>query len=181
MAVVPLFRYSVGPVWLAVLALVLIAPAGQLLAGGQVARASSGAAPIAGELPVVENDQPAEDARYVADLRLHSVDELSEALSRVDRLLASEKIAPASSAPIVFLLHGEESRTFVKSNYSMHRDVVNLAARLSALGVVDIQVCETWMGSRRIERSTLQPFVDTVPYAPAEEKQLLEDMGYRYL
>ncbi len=78
---------------------------------------------------------------------------------------------------MVFLLHGEEAKTLFRQNYSANKRVVDLAARLSAFGVVDIKVCETWAGNNSLDTSRLQPFVGTVPLAPAEA-QRLKARGY---
>lgn len=116
----------------------------------------------------------------LADIRIHSAEELLEVLMQVDNLFAQGEIQAGVDQPIVFLLHGNEAKTLFKSAYSQHKKVVDLAARLSAFAVVDIKVCETWMGGSGLDKNNLQPFVGTVPYAVAEERRLLKEQGYTY-
>ena len=83
-------------------------------------------------------------------------------------------------APIAFVLHGPEAESLFASHYAENKALVNLAARLTAFKVVDIKVCETWMGSRRLDSTQLPPFIGTVPFGPAEEKRLLKQERYVY-
>ena len=55
---------------------------------------------------------------------------------------------------------------------------MDLAARLTAFGVVKIQICETQTGVLGRNKSNLLPFVGTVPFGPAEERRLLQQEGY---
>lgn len=112
--------------------------------------------------------------RLLADIELHTAQELYDALSRVQQLVSQGAVPLASSTPVAFVLHGPEVRTLLRENYGDYRELVNLAARLSGLGVVDIKACETWMGGNSVDPSGLHSFVDTVPYAPAEKRRLLQ-------
>lgn len=129
-----------------------------------------------------EQNTATDDAalQLLADIRVHSAEELMQLLSRVDRLFLQNEARPENIKPVVFLLHGEEARTLFKSQYRENKNVVDLAAKLSAFGVVDIKVCERWAGNKGLDVSNLQPFVGTVPYAPAEQRQLLGEQGYVY-
>ena len=120
-----------------------------------------------------------EQLKLLADLRVHSAEELESVLSRVDRLFLSGSISHQDN-PVVFLLHGEEARVLYQSNYAQHKRVVDLAAKLSAFDIVDIRVCEMWAKGKGLDNNNLQPFVDTVRNAPAEEKRLSADHGYQY-
>jgi len=113
---------------------------------------------------------------YLARIQVHTSAELTGILKRADELFSAEQLD--TSEPIVFVLHGAEGRAFLRQSYAGNKDLVDLAAKLSALEVVDIRVCETWMGGQRIEASELQPFVDTVPYGPAEVKRLRGEQNY---
>lgn len=113
--------------------------------------------------------------RYLADLQLNTSQELHSVMQRVEQLLNKGELSLDTSHPIAFVLHGPEVRSLLKQNYSRHRGMVDLAAKLSALGVVDIRACETWMGGHRIDPADLHSFIGTVPYGPAEERRLLDD------
>lgn len=115
---------------------------------------------------------------YLARIQVHTTAELAGILQRAEALFNAEQLD--TSEPIVFVLHGGEGRAFLRQSYASNKDLVDLAAKLSALKVVDIRVCETWMGGQRIDARQLQPFVDTVPYGPAEEKRLRGERNYIY-
>lgn len=118
----------------------------------------------------------AADEHWIAYLQAHSPEELSSILGRAESLLDSAEGYPSQS-PIALILHGEETRAFLKANYSSNRALVDQAARLDAYNVIDVQVCETWMRDNAVSADQLPPFVSTVPYGPDVEQQLLEQ-GY---
>lgn len=138
-------------------------------------------------LPVVLAAQPislvgddnGEELKYLANIRLNTVSELENVLRRAEALHRSAEHYDAFS-PVVFVLHGPEARVFLRRHYQQHKAVVDLAARLSAFRIVDIKVCERWMGGEGINRSDLPPFVSTVPLGPAFEQQLLQQQNYVY-
>ena len=118
--------------------------------------------------------------RYINRVELHTAGELMAALKRADQLYLSGEHQIGRDTPVAFVLHGAEARVFMTLNYAGNQDLVNLAAKLSALKVVDIKVCQTWMGGAEIDEMQLLPFVGTVPYGPAEERRLVEEEGYVY-
>lgn len=120
-----------------------------------------------------------EELKLLADLRVHSAEELESVLARVDKLFLNGGISDRDN-PVVFLLHGDEARVLYQSNYTQNKRVVDLAAKLSAFDVVDIRVCESWSKSKGLDNNTLQPFVDTVESAPAEKKRLRAKQDYQY-
>ncbi len=124
--------------------------------------------------------QNSETPRRLAEIRLHSVDELTELLHRAEQWFDSEDYSLWPASPVTFLLHGNEGKVFLRENYRQHKTLVDLAARLSALNVVDIKVCETWMGEERLDPTTLLPFVSTVPSGVTEVERLLRDEAYIY-
>ena len=118
------------------------------------------------------------EQRYLAEIELHTADEMQAILQRTEALLL-QGIIPLDGEPrVAFVLHGPEVHILLRQNYLANKPVVDLAASLSALGVVEIKACETWMGSKGINADQLQPFVATVPYGPAEERELLEQQDY---
>lgn len=114
----------------------------------------------------------------IAHIEAHTPEELASILARAEALLEAEE-QYSSSSPIALILHGDETEAFLKGNYSAHRDLVDMAARLDAFNVIDIQVCETWMRDNGVTREQLPPFVNTVPYGPAAEQDLL-NRGYEH-
>lgn len=116
--------------------------------------------------------------RYVANILLHSSTELNELLTRAENLFQKDR--SYQDAPLVLVLHGPEARIFQRENYASNRALVDKAARLSAFGIIDIRVCETWMGAKELDINTLLPFVGTVPQGVAYEKELLEQQNFVY-
>ena len=117
---------------------------------------------------------------FVAEIRVHTAAELHKILQRVEQVYQSSIDTAQDVPPVVLLLHGAEARSLLRSNYATNKQLVDLAARLTAFELVDIKVCETWMGNQRLDKIKLQPFIGTVPFAPAEEKRLVEELGYHY-
>jgi intracellular sulfur oxidation DsrE/DsrF family protein len=77
----------------------------------------------------------------------------------------------------VVVLHGNEAGAFIRSNYSANRSVVDTAALLDAYGVIDVKMCATWMRTHAITERDIPPFIETVPFGPAEV-QRLRNAGY---
>jgi intracellular sulfur oxidation DsrE/DsrF family protein len=115
---------------------------------------------------------------YIARIELHTAEELYAVLVRSDQLLQISQQLPVT--PVAFILHGPEARVFFRDQYQQNQELVDLAAKLSAFNVVDIQVCKTWMGSKGLDEGQLLPFVGTVPFGPAEEQRLIRRQSYRY-
>jgi intracellular sulfur oxidation DsrE/DsrF family protein len=133
------------------------------------ARQSGVAAPPPGEAP----------AGFVADISLHTEAELEALLGRVEQLL--ERPRKSGEAPLVSLvLHGPEVEFFALKNYPQYRGVVDHAAKLAALGAVDISICQTQMRTRGIGEDEVPGFLRQVPYGPQEVQRLL-DSGYVYM
>ena len=127
----------------------------------------------------VAQESPLQDTRYLATIELHTAAELYSVLVRAEQLLDQGLVLQSEPAAVTFVLHGAEVTSLLRQNYKQNKETVDLAARLSALGVVKIQACETWMGGNLVMTEDLQPFVSTVNYGPREVSKLLED-GYLY-
>jgi intracellular sulfur oxidation DsrE/DsrF family protein len=123
---------------------------------------------------VAQEDHP----RHIAEIELHTADEFYRLLLRAEQLLSSGALAFNDPAPVTFVLHGPEVRILLRQNYLENKVAVDLAASLSALGVVDIKACETWIGGDGIAVEDLQPFVGTVAYGLAEINRLVEEENY---
>jgi intracellular sulfur oxidation DsrE/DsrF family protein len=119
---------------------------------------------------------------YVARINLKKADQVYEALKRAEAYFQTEQQSDAqiSSAvpPIAFVIYGPDVGIFFRENYSAFKPIVDLAARLSALEVIDIKVCQVSYEKEGLDKSTLLPFVTTVPFGPAEITRLLEDQQY---
>lgn len=114
----------------------------------------------------------------IAYLEARTTQELSSILTRAEDVFERQD-SYSSQPPIALILHGDETAAFLKDNYGAHRELVDLAARLDAFNVIDIQVCEAWMRDNGVSRRELPPFVTTVPYGPAAEQELIE-RGYEH-
>ncbi len=121
-----------------------------------------------------------ENPVYVATIELHTTAELQSVLQRADQLLLDGVALQSDPATVTFILHGPEVRSLLRQNYRQNKSMVDLAARLSALGVVEIMACETWMGGNSVAVEDLQPFVGTVRYGPGEVRRLVEEEDYLY-
>lgn len=118
-------------------------------------------------------------ARYLADISLHTVEELQLLFDRVDELV--ERPRSDREAPLVSLvLHGPEVEFFALANYASYKGLVDRAARLAALGAVDIRICQTRMKQLGIATDQVPAFLEQVPYGPDEVERLLGE-GYVYM
>ncbi len=120
------------------------------------------------------------DVRYVADIELQTLDQFHQLLTRADQLFLEGKTASDSDAAVVFVLHGPVLRSLLRQNYLDNRETVDLAARLTAFGVIDLKACRTWMRGASVSETDLQPFVETVSYGPGEVKRMVRESGYIY-
>ena len=125
-------------------------------------------------------DVPLDNPGYVANIELHTTAELHSVLERAEQLLLQGRAPQTNPATVTFILHGPEVTSLLRKNYLQHKATVDLAARLSALGVVEIKACETWMGGNSVLPEDLQPFVGTVSYGPEEVLRLADEEGYLY-
>lgn len=116
---------------------------------------------------------------YLARISNDSPQEVTDALKRAEELYLSGKLPP-EIGPIALVLHGPEVEIFFKDKYEKYKETVDLAARLSAFGVVDVRVCETQSGIMGRQRSSIHPFIGTVRFGPSEVKRLLEQQSYVY-
>ncbi len=121
---------------------------------------------------------------YVARINLDKADQVYEALQRAEAYFQKKQqpsptLSPAVP-PIAFVIYGPDVGIFFKENYSEFKPIVDLAARLSALEVIEVKVCQVSYEREGLDRSTLLPFVSTVPFGPAEISRLLDDQRYEF-
>ncbi|MFT4825923.1 MAG: intracellular sulfur oxidation DsrE/DsrF family protein [Halioglobus sp.] len=133
-----------------------------------------------GSWPAFAQSDSADGPRYIAGIELHTAEELQAALKRAEQLLVDGILPLGSQMPVAFVLHGPEVRVLLRQNYLQYKQTVDLAASLTALGVIEIKACETWMGGNHIMAEDLQLFVGTVPYAPSELNRLVKEESYLY-
>ena len=120
------------------------------------------------------------EEKYLADITIHNPQELFDILTRADMLLESGQYSMEGSSPIIFLLHGDEARILFKQQYENNKEVVDLAAKLTALNVVDIKVCDIWIEGNNLFTKDLQPFVGVANNAMAEAERLVSQENYQY-
>ena len=116
---------------------------------------------------------------YLARIGYNDPEQLNEALERVQAFY-EENEGETPSSPISIVVHGPEVEVFAKGNYEEYKNIVDRAAQLAAFGVLDIAVCETRLGIDGVEMSEVYPFVNTVPFGPAEEDRLITQEKYIY-
>ena len=56
--------------------------------------------------------------------------------------------------------------------------MIDLTAKLAGFGLLNVQICETWLRRNDHPHTELFPFVSTVPFGAAELERLEEDEGY---
>ncbi len=118
----------------------------------------------------------AQDGQFLAQIHAHSPQELASLLNKAEKWAANKNSYPEH--PIAIVLHGTEANVFLKKNYKEYKELVDQAAKLDAFKIVDIKICERWMGFNNVKRNQLPPFLDTVPFGPAEETRLIK-AGYQ--
>lgn len=129
-------------------------------------------------LPVMAQDSQSSVAGYVADIELQTEEDLIELLSRAEVLFLDGTLSQDDGATLTLVLHGPVLRSLMRDSYRDSKQMVDQAATLSALGVVRIQACRSWMGSNGLSEAGLQPFVGVVSYGPNEVDRLIRDEGY---
>lgn len=120
---------------------------------------------------------------YVARIDLNKPGQIAEALRRAEAHFQSEHYYDSlnsSAGPIAFVIFGPDVAMFFRQNYATYKSTVDLAARLSSLGVIDIRVCQVSSKAIGLDRSDLLPFVSPVDFGPAELKRLLEEEDYSF-
>jgi intracellular sulfur oxidation DsrE/DsrF family protein len=123
-------------------------------------------------------DPPPEQAppRRVGDISVHSERELELLFDRVEELL--DRPRSGSEEPLITLvLHGPEVAFFALENYHRHKQVVDRAAKLAALGAIDVAICQTQMRHLGIATDQVPSFLRQVPYGPGEVERLVRE-GY---
>jgi hypothetical protein len=116
---------------------------------------------------------------YLARIEQNAPLEVEQALLKAERYYFDHGMSTALPV-IAFVLHGPEVEIFFRDNYSRYKPIVDLAAKLSALNVVDIKVCRTRLRYLETDVDQLFPFVDSVPFGPDEIERLTGEAGFVY-
>jgi intracellular sulfur oxidation DsrE/DsrF family protein len=124
-------------------------------------------------------DASANPLGYVARINNDSPAEVADALKRAEKFYLDGKLAELSD-PLSIVLHGPEVEIFFKDKYKQYKDIVDLAARLSAFGVINLRVCETQAGIMGRNRASIHSFIGTVAFGPSEIKRLLNQQSFVY-
>lgn len=120
-----------------------------------------------------------ETRNYVADISVHSVADLNLLFDRVENIL--QRPHSDQQSPLVSLvLHGPEVEFFALKNYKKYKSLVDRAAKLDALGAVNISICQTRMRRYGIKKDEVPAFLEQVPYGPDEVNRQLKE-GYVYM
>jgi intracellular sulfur oxidation DsrE/DsrF family protein len=132
--------------------------------------------------PAFAQDTPPEAVYFVADIELHTAQELGQLLDRAGQLLSDGGSPPPGDAQggaiVTLVLHGPVLGSLLRENYAPNKALVDQAASLSALEVIDVKACQSWMTHNGIRPEQLQPFIEVVAYGPAEVERLVEEQGY---
>jgi hypothetical protein len=131
-------------------------------------------------LAVTAQEVAPDEQHYVADIELQTVEEFRQLLQRAEQLLLEGAVAQGDTAEVTFVLHGPVVRNLLRQNYLANKKTVDLAASLSAMGVIEVKACRTWMGGHGVNEADLQPFVETVAYGPGEVLRLAKEKNYIY-
>lgn len=108
----------------------------------------------------------------VYDLSVHDPQEMQLLLERLDQL-AQQPSPQSQSARIALVLHGPELKYFTIRNYAMHRELVDLAAKLDAFQVIEVKACNTMMRQLGLQEADMPAFIEIVPYGPNEVRRLV--------
>ena len=120
--------------------------------------------------PIVPSS-PDEASNLVADISVHTEEELGILFARVEQLL--DRPRGGNEAPLIsIVLHGPEVEFFAVQNYAKYKGIVDQAAKLAALGAVDISICQTKMRNLGITSDQIPSFLHQVPYGPGEVERL---------
>jgi uncharacterized protein len=119
---------------------------------------------------------------YVARINLGKAGQVYEALQRAEAYFQTKQQLDTQTSvavpPIAFVIYGPDVGMFFEENYSDFKPIVDLAARLSALKVIEVKVCQVSYEKEGLDTSTLLPFVTTVPFGPTEVSRLLDEQQY---
>jgi len=125
-----------------------------------------------GELPIKKG-------KFMFSVSLHKEKEIDSLLTRADELSKVMR-TNGNESRIALILHGPEVKFFTRKNYNEHRKIVDRAEKLNDRKIIEVKICKTKLDEYGIRDDEIPEFIEIIPYAPDEEKRLLEQ-GYVYL
>ena len=117
-----------------------------------------------------------ENKSYLFNIAEHSTSELQALLERAEEVTATQS-PEYQDLEIVMVIHGPDIELFTQQSYAENQNLIDLAAKLDAYEIVDMKVCEATMKNRGVDREDIPKFIDSVPFAPIEIQNRLND-GY---
>jgi intracellular sulfur oxidation DsrE/DsrF family protein len=129
--------------------------------------------PLASTL-TVDKETP---THYFFDVYGHSAAEIKALLNRAKETHDSLPADLQDDVRIAMVLHGPDVAFFATDNYEQYKDLVDLAAKLDAFGFVDLKACAASIRSHGLQAEGFPPFIELVPYGPAEVSRL-RSAGY---
>ncbi len=114
--------------------------------------------------------------QYMFDISGHSREELMALLKRADEV-AAVSAPETDNLGITLILDGPNIGWFAKQDYENNKELVDLAARLDALKVIDLKVSQQTVRHYGYSESEIPDFIDRVSFAP-EEMRRLENSEY---
>lgn len=117
--------------------------------------------------------------QFVLDTSRYSATELLAFLQRVDEI-ASMSLSDFDELNIAFVLQGDDIALFVRQNYEQNKELVDLAARLDALRVIDVKVCLHDLAYFGFNTEDLPAFIERIPHG-RDELTRLKGAGYYML
>jgi len=110
--------------------------------------------------------------QYLFDIYGHSATEVTALLNRAKDVYDNLSPELRVGLQIAMVLHGPDVAYFATDNYTQYRALVDLAASLDAFGFVHLKICVTSVRANGLESSRFPPFIELVPYGPAEITRL---------
>lgn len=117
-----------------------------------------------------------DNTQYMFDVSNHSREELLTVLKRADEI-ATTSSSELKQLNIALILHGSDVAWFSRQHYDKNKELIDLAAKLDALEVIDMKICQQSMQKHGIADEDIPAFIERVPYAP-DEITRLQGSGY---
>lgn len=117
--------------------------------------------------------------QLIVDVTAHSREELMALLERADEV-ATLAAPDFDGLDIALILRGPDIGWFARENYEENKPLVDLAARLDALNVINMKICQRAMSEYGYTEQDSPQFIDRVPFGP-DEMDRLQGTGYYML
>ncbi len=124
-----------------------------------------------------ENQQlTIEGVHYLLDVSDNNPTQIKELLDRAEKLSTTSNPSEKANR-IVMVIHGANVELFDKKNYLQNKSLIDQAARLDALNVIDFKICQTAATSRGINATSFPSFLEIIFFSGYEIDRL-ETKGY---